>query len=239
MENSETIAIKYMKEKYDLECIVIENYLYPNYSTGGSYYKVWMRCADDPNGLKLNEMVGQSYLDHVNNTQKCSSSFAVYINATQGQECQVIGDQYMWYTIYPLFDAWMNEQISQFAPCQLHCGYLNLCTTEWEYDYCFSPDFPIITTNQELEEQLSKINVNIRAYYKESFELKTSQQTWDSFNSDIKKRYMFNTFSMIVYEVPESLYKKVLSDEVSFYMIDPYQYNCKNWMFGYQNLNQK
>ena len=226
-----------MKEKYDLDCIVIEDYLYPNYSTGGSYFKVWMRSTDDTNGAKLKEKAGQGYLDYVNNAQKYSSSFAVYIDATHGQKGDVIGDQYMWYTVYPLFDAWMSEQVSQFAPCQLHCSYLNLCTTEWEYDYCFSPDFPIIVTNEELEEQIPKINVNIHAFFKESSELKTSQQDWDSFNSNMKKRYMFNAFSAIVYEVPQSLYEKVLVDEISFYMIDPYQYNCQNWLFGYNNLS--
>lgn len=220
IENAETTAITYMKEKYGLDCIVIENYLYPNDSTGGSYYKLWMRCADDTNGEKLKEKAGQGYLDNVNNAQKLGSAFAVYIDNTPERKGAVIGDQYMWYTVYVLFDAWINAQSSQYAPCRLYCGYRDFCTTDLEFPYCFSPDFPIITTKDELEKQISQMNVSIRAFYPESLNLKLTQSDWDLFQSHIETDYPFHTFGMRVYEVPEAVYQTLSSEEVMFQNMD-------------------
>jgi|GEM_PF-2071420 len=220
-----------MQEKYGLDCVAIENYHYSNYSTGGSYYKVWMRPLSDPEGETLKEKEGQAYLDSANYAQEHGPAFAVFVDATRGQKGNVIGDQYMWYTVYPIFDAWMNEQTSQFAPCQLHCGYLNFCTTGWEYDYCFPPDFPIISTSDELEEQFSQIFLDIRAFYPESLDIKTTQDDWEAFKSHLKNNYSFNTFSMRIYEVPDSKYEKITSSETAFKAMSYIEYECTAFGF--------
>ena len=220
VETPEAIAIEYMKEKYDLDCIVIQKYLYPNYSTGGSYYKLWMRSSDDVNGEKLQEKAGQDYLDYVNNAQQYGSAYAAFIDATPENKDVVIGDQYMWYTVYSLFDKWINEQTARFSPCQLYCGYLDFCTTEWEYKYCFSPDFPIITNFDELEKELSFVNVSIRAFYSENLNLNPTDNEWKEFQSHLEENYPFKTFGMRIREVPESIYQKLVSDEIMFRRLD-------------------
>ena len=234
VENSETIAIKYMKEKYDLDCTVVKVYGIITGFMGDSFDQVLMRPTDDPNGDKLNENEGQRYLDLVNFADQYGSTFAVY---TDPDEKKVIGDQYMLYSILPLFNNWINEQISLFAPCQPCCRYLELCTTGLQkYDYCFSPDFPLISSYDDLETQIPKINVNIRAYYQEYSALDISEKNWIEFTAHMKEQYLFSEFSMKIFDIPESVFKTVLTDEIAFRSVDPYQYHGSIWSIWYDNL---
>ena len=134
VNRSDTIAIKYMQDKYGLDCTVIKVHGVITGFLGDTFDQVLMRAVDDPEGEALKEKEGQRCLDHVNFADQFGSTFAVYV---EPDERTVIGDQYMLYAVYPLLDEWINEQTSKYAPCQPCCRYLELCTNDLQkYDYC-------------------------------------------------------------------------------------------------------
>lgn len=229
-QDAKATALQYMQDKYGLDCIAVNSDVYAPELMGESYYKVLMRSSDDPDGETLKEKEGQSYLNLSNNDQKYGSTFAVFIDISDGS---VIGDQYMWYTVYPIFDSWMDDKLLQYAVCQPICGYLNFCTTDWRYEYCFSSDFPLIETSSELEEQISRINLIIWAFYPESPDIRTTQADWNSFKSYMEDNYSFSIFSMKIREVPDSVYQKIISDEIAFKTLSLSKY--QSWSIGFQN----
>ena len=233
-----------MQEKYNLSCIAVNDYLYPKFNAGFPYYKVWLRSADDPNGEKLREKAGQDYLDYidVNDAQKWGSAFAVYIDATKGHNLSVIGDQYMWYTVYPLFNEWMNEQLSQYAVCQPMCRYLffSMIDCEWAFDYCFPPDFPLLTGKDELEDILPMLQVQVRAFYPESLNITTTQNDWNSFQEILNENTLFRYFGMKIYEVPNSVYEVLDADEMNFRRIGLTKYpSWTIWLKNAENDEHK
>lgn len=235
VETPEAIAIKYMKDKYDLDCEVVHSDFYAPQIMGNSYDKVLLRVLDDSANDNILLQNGQAYLDSVNDFTLYGHSFAVYINSTKGKSGEVIGDQYMWYTVYPLLDAWMNDILSQYAVCQPMCKYLFLGTNDWEFDYCFSPDFPIVTTKNELVECFTQMNLRVRAFYPESFNVTSTQEDWNSFQEKLCESYSFNFFGMQIREVPDSIYKILISDEMAFKRIGLSKY--PTWTIALQNNN--
>ncbi len=229
VENSETIAIKYMKDKYDLDCTVVKVYGIVTGFMGDSFDQVLMRPTDDPNGDKLKENEGQRYLDLVNFADQYGSTFAVYIN---GSDKAVIGDQYMWYSVYPLFYSWINDKFSRFTPNQTgRCHILDCNTVEGQFHYCFSPRYSFVTTVEELEIQLECMNVQICAYYLESSKI-TNQNYWDAFKSQLNSQYPFNYFNMRIYEVPDSIYQQAVSNVAIYQMVSSTDYPTWLIKFG-------
>lgn len=196
-------AVRYMQEKYGLNCIATAADVFTPELMGDSYYKVYMRMTDDPAGEKLKERDGQSYLDRGNYVNSNGTVFAVFVEGT----CEsVIGDQYMWYDVYPMLNVWMTDALTQFESYPPYCRfyYCDACETRGRYEFCFSPDFSAVTSAQELEEQFPKIRLYVEIYYPESAGIQKTEHEWDAFQAELRERYDFGSFKLNMIEVPDS-----------------------------------
>ena len=158
------ISENYIYAKYgtDFEAFLPENYLaaYQDWSKPRgqqTYYSIAMHLKNDPDDKTLRESPAQAALNDWNHNVVSDQFpfgnlpyFVVYLDYSG----QVIGDQYMWYSVYPLYAELIQSMISESAPCPAALASCSLSACGGVYYVSFPPDFPIITTAEELKQQL-------------------------------------------------------------------------------------
>lgn len=183
------IAEQYIFDKYGVACQAFwdnDSYLDFGLSRNDRVYDpVALRLSDDPDGSKLKKRAGQEVLSAFNsryiNDEK--PFFVVYLNVNH--EYDVIGDQYMWYTVYPLFREWMQTQLDLLAPCPTEVSSIHYVhavekgRSALEYNGCFAPDFPLISTTAELEDLFPRI----------SFSIDVTAERWKGDYSDTREEW--------------------------------------------------
>ena len=135
-----------------------------------------MRLKDDPNGKALKKRNGQSFLDDANSKKRCNDGTAYcddgqpYFLVFLDNYYEVIADQYMWYSVYPLLNEWMQTMLNEFAPAPAQIGEIYWCCSyeqtskrnEGSFPYSFAPDFPVISNLAELEAQFPRLTYSVR-----------------------------------------------------------------------------
>lgn len=183
------IAEQYIFDKYGVACQAFwDNDSYLDFGLSGNdrvYDPVALRLSDDPDGSKLKKRTGQEVLSAFNRSYINDDKpfFVVYLNVSHAYE--VIGDQYMWYTVYPLFREWMQTQLDLLAPCPTEVSSIHYVhaiekgRSALEYNGCFAPDFPLISSTAELEDLLPRI----------SFSIDVTAEQWKGDYSDTREEW--------------------------------------------------
>ena len=149
----EAKAVQYMKDKYNINCSMITYEMGMDYSKPlkeQTYFAVSMKLesiSEKPDGYES--------LKYTNNRPENEDhAFYVYI----GSSTEVIGDQYMWYLIYPSLNQMFEDVIGKYAPCKTAVAYTNvsnyLIGGGLYSSFFFSADMNIPDNEEQLKDYL-------------------------------------------------------------------------------------
>ena len=157
----------------------------------------------------------QAYLDSVNSAQRIGHEDTAFLVYTDSKGENVIGEQYMWHYVYPLINAWVENDLCSWLPCEPHLYITNCCSagtmtkksngdTLGYRSMTFAQDFPIIQTADELKAQFPKLKLSVKGYIPETLTPDFTQITLDNKDGKLKAAYPFAGFHMSIWQIAEA-----------------------------------
>lgn len=190
----ETKSVQYMKDKYDVNCSMI------TYARGSDYTKPRGKQGYYAVSMKLEGVSGKpdgyETLKYTNEKPENEDhAFYVYIDC----DYEVIGDQYMWYMIYPRISQIIDDIIEKYAPCNTTPMYANVCSDYLSSapngSFYFSAETEIPGSNDQMKNFLLETNGLIEFCILESGDSET--ENWREFVVNLKEHGMVYKYRIV------------------------------------------
>lgn len=217
-ESIEQAAISYIQEKYRVNCEAVNVQSLSTGCTGMQYSKVWLRPTDK----EAAEALQTVFLRTGMNRHEGKNHQDAFMVTVAEKEQTVLADQFIWCRLFPLLDAFVAEKITEAAPCQPFTVFTR-CTPKAEpagnlpyLEFSFPPDFPVITSAEELEAHLPDLKINIEAYLPESgIDRTITQESWNPLEN-LLFGYPFGSFFFSVYSLPDDSFRQLGTVHIPF-----------------------
>jgi|GEM_PF-3234158 len=180
------LVIKYMNEKYGKKF---------NISGGTINPHTWAPKEDPFSEYYCTDVS----IENASEEEK----YAVYHDDNEThEELWIIGDEYMMNIVEPYIRQFVEESLKEYAPCaDTYFRIIGACSTDIREQttlfistFCFSPDFPVISSYDEFLREMNNIYIHLYIYVPDSEQdIDTAVQDWqewidymcDSFNDKV------------------------------------------------------